>query len=240
MKKIILLSFVLIAIILTSGCVINVPNSITGNGNVITKERSVSEFSGVKVETGIDVYLTQGNDQHVEVEADENLHEWIRTEVNGDVLHIYSEKSIRNAKTKRVNITCKTLNRIDISSAGDVKGQSKFKVDQLDIEMSSAGDLELDVEADRINISLSSAGDADLSGTTNILNVDLSSAGDLNAFDLMAKTGEVTVSSAGNARVYITDEASFRSSSAGNIQYKGEPRLKDINTSSAGSVNKRD
>lgn len=240
MKKTVLFVFLLSSIILTSGCVINVPNSVVGNGNVITKERSVSEFKGIKVETGIDVYLSQGDNQHLEVEADENLHEWIKTEVSGDILHIYADKNIRNAKTKKVIITCKTLNMLDISSAGDVKGQTKFVVDQLDIDMSSAGDLELSVEANRIDISLSSAGDADLNGSANIFNADLSSAGDLNAFDLAARKGEVTVSSAGNARVYYTDEASFRCSSAGNISYKGNPVLNDIQTSSAGSISKKD
>ena len=111
--------------------------------------------------------------------------------------------------------------------------------DELDIEMSSAGNLTLVLEADKVEIDISSAGNARLSGKTNYFKADLSSAGDLNAFELEAKVGEISVSSAGNARVYITEEASFKSSSAGDIDYKGEPRLKNISTSSAGSINKK-
>jgi hypothetical protein len=218
---------------------VNFQDSITGNGKAVIQTRSVSEFTGLKVSTGIDVFITQGETQLVVVEADENLQEWIRTEVNGTVLHIYSEKVIRSAKTKKVNITCKTIDKIDVSSAGDVTGLNKFKTDKLDIELSSAGDLKFEVDANEIDISLSSAGNADLKGTTHILKTDLSSAGDLNAFELEAKIGDITVSSAGNAQVFITEEASFRSSSAGNIHYKGEPRIKEIHTSSAGSVNKK-
>lgn len=222
-----------------NGCVVNLQDTISGNGEVVAEKRDVAEFTGLKVETGIDVYISQGDVQQVEVEADENLHEWIRTEINGSILHIYSEKTIRSAKTKKVNLTCKMLDKIDISSAGDVTGLNRFKINNLEIDMSSAGDLKIDVDADVIDLSLSSAGDAELSGTANVLKADLSSAGDLDAFDLEAKQGDITVSSASNARVFITEQASFRSSSAGNIQYRGEPRIKEINTSSAGSVNKK-
>jgi hypothetical protein len=225
--------------VLLSGCVVNIQDSITGNGHVVKQSRDVSDFNKIKVGSGIDVFLTQGDTYTLEVEADENLQSWIRTEVSGNELHVFTEKSIRFAKTKKVYVTCKTLERIEISSAGDVTGVTPFKTDKLDIEMSSAGDLKFEVEANEIGISLSSAGNAYLKGKTNILKADLSSAGDLNAFDLIAKTGEVSVSSAGNARVYITDEASFRSSSAGDIDYRGEPRIREIRTSSAGSVNKK-
>jgi hypothetical protein len=226
-------------LLMDSGCMINFPDSITGNGKVITQTRDLSEFSGIKVGSGIDVYLTQGETQRVEVEADENLQDYIRTEVVGNELHIYSDKNIRLAKSRRVNITCKTIDKIDVSSAGDVVGLSPFKTDRLDIDISSAGDLKFEVEANDINISISSSGDVTLKGQAHNLKADLSSAGDLNAFDLVAEIGDITVSSAGDARVNITQEASLRSSSAGDIEYKGDPKIKEINTSSGGSISKR-
>jgi len=229
----------LLLLFLTNGCIVNIHDSVTGNGNVISQTRDLPEFSGIKVGSGIDVFLTQGEPQQVEVEADENLQEWIRTDVDGSVLHIYTEKIIRLARTKKVKITCKMLDKIEVSSAGDVTGLSAFKADKLDIDMSSAGDLRFEIEANEIKVNISSAGNVNLKGKTNILNADLSSAGDLNAFELEAKVGEISVSSAGSAKVFVTEEASFRSSSAGDIHYKGEPRIKEIHTSSAGSVNKK-
>ncbi|HEX2395420.1 MAG TPA: head GIN domain-containing protein [Bacteroidales bacterium] len=240
MKKINLSIFLSALILLAVSCIMDPLDSISGDGKVTSQTRDLPEFSGVKVGSGIDVFLTQGEPQSVVVEADENLQEWIRTEVNGNVLRIFTDKTIRFAKTKKVHITCKTLDQLDISSAGDVTSINRFKTGNLRIDLSSAGDLKFEVDADEIDLSMSSAGNADLKGTANKLRADLSSAGDLNAFDLEAKIGDVSVSSAGNARVFVTEEASFRSSSAGSIHYKGEPKIKNISTSSAGSVNKRD
>lgn len=222
-----------------AGCVVNIQDTVTGDGKVVSETRDVPEFTGIKVGSGIDVFLTQGENQSVVVESDQNLQEWIRTEVKGTDLHIYTDKNIRLARTKRIDITCRMLDNIDVSSAGDVTGLNRFKADKLDIDMSSAGNLDFEVEAHEIIISISSAGNAILKGKTDTLRADLSSAGDLNAFDLEAKYGDISVSSAGSARVFVTEEASFRSNSAGDIDYRGEPRVKEIHTSSAGSVNKK-
>ena len=53
--------------------------SINGTGNVISAERNISEaFTTVKTSHGLDVYLTQGDDISLTVEADENLQEIIQ------------------------------------------------------------------------------------------------------------------------------------------------------------------
>ena len=236
------LSYIIMSLFLLSvagSCYINNIETISGNGKVVKQQREVQNFSCLKVATGIDAIITQSDTIAVTVEADENLMDWIKTEVVNGELKIYSDKSIRSAKEKKVYVNYKKLNEIDISSAGDVNSENTLVTDELNIEMSSAGKISLALEADRVEIDISSAGNARLSGKTNYFKAELSSAGELNAFELEAKIGDIRVSSAGNAKVFITEEANFQSSSAGDIDYKGEPRLKNISTSSAGSINKK-
>ncbi len=233
--------FIIVAIVflISGGCYFEHYETVSGNGKLVKQQREVPEFTGLSVASGIDVIITRSDNIVVNVETDENLQDCIKTEVINGVLKIYTTKTIRNAKEKKVYVEYKKLNSINISSAGDVSSTNTLVTDKLDIEMSSAGDLCLTVEADEIDIDISSAGDARLKGKTNYLKADLSSAGDLNAFELEAKKGDISVSSAGDANVFVTEEANFTCSSAGSIDFKGEPRIKNISTSSAGSVNKK-
>ena len=98
--------------------------SVEGHGNVVSKERKTDSFTGLKVSSGIDVYLKQGDNETVTVEADENLHEYILTEVRGGVLNVYSEYNIRDAEKKRVYVTMKDVNSVKTTSAGDVIGET--------------------------------------------------------------------------------------------------------------------
>lgn len=238
MKSILVLSG--LAFLFLQSCMIDIfDESIYGEGPVETKERKIGDFTGIKVSAGIDVFLTQDDNTKVEVVADENLHEVIKTEIRGNVLHVYSDVNIRRAKSKKVYVTCKKIEELGVSSAGDLTGQNKIVTDFLDISLSSAGDLDIEVEAQRIECSISSSGDARLSGSAEELYARLSSAGNLKAYELITKKCEVRVSSAGNAKIHVTEELDASASSAGDVYYMGDPKIKNISSSSSGGVYKR-
>jgi hypothetical protein len=231
--------FVLLSLILTRSCVFgDWNNGISGDGNVVSEEIDVTGFTGVYISSGIDVHISQG-DYSVELVADENLHEFITIEREGNMLRVGSERSIQRAKSKMVHVSLPELNKIKISSAGDVKGMSEFKCEELDISISSAGDLDLTVDADEIKLGISSSGDCTLRGSAKSLDANLSSAGDLHAFELFADHVKVSVSSAGDARVWANEEIEMSASSAGNIYYKGDAKVIRSSSSSAGSIIKK-
>ena len=213
--------------------------TVYGDGNVVKKGREAGSFSGVRVSTGIDVFLSQGSNESIAVEADENLHEYIITKVEGDVLHVYTEANIREAKMKRVYVTMDNITSLTTTSAGDLIGETPVKTDNLDLSVSSAGDIKLEVYAKTVELDISSSGDMTLSGEADMLEGDLSSAGDLNAFNLKVREADLDVSSAGNADVYVTERLRARASSAGDINYKGNPKYLDAHSSSAGGIHNR-
>ncbi|MBE0676515.1 MAG: DUF2807 domain-containing protein [Bacteroidales bacterium] len=210
--------------------------TVYARGPVTTSERQAGSFNALKVSTGIDVYLTQGEKESIRLEADENLHEYIITEVKGGVLNIYSEVNIRNATARKVYVTMKDIRSIKTSSAGDVTGMNEIVTDILELSTSSAGDINLDVKAREINATTSSSGDITLRGTADKLFAGLSSAGDMKAFELKVREAEVTVSSAGDAKINVSERLKARASSAGDIHYMGNPKFVDAHSSSAGSI----
>jgi N-acetyl-beta-hexosaminidase len=239
MKSLRFLTFA-IAILSISACThAQYRKTVHGNGNVVTKERKAEDFAGIKVSSGIDVYLKQGNNMSITVEADENLHEYILTEVRNGVLNVYTDANIRESKMKRVYVTMKDINSVSTTSAGDVVGETPVKSDRLELSASSAGNIKLEVTSKEIKINISSSGDMTLSGETDILEADLSSAGDLNAYELTVREADISASSAGDADINVTEKLTARASSAGDINYRGNPKYIDSHSSSAGGIHKR-
>ncbi len=211
---------------------------VNGSGNVVTQDREAGYFNAVKVSTAIDLILTQGSSESIRVEADDNLHEYIITEIKNNTLHIYTDANIRNAREMNVYVTMKDIEEISATSAGDVIGKSVINSDELLLSTSSAGDIDLEVDVQKLTCRISSAGCMNLSGTTDELDASLSSAGDLNAFDLTSRTASVTTSSSGDANITVTEKLWARASSAGDISFKGDPSEVDGHTSSAGRIHK--
>jgi len=234
------ISISIILVFTLQSCIIDqIRPIVTGSGKVVTEERKAGYFNVVKVSSGIDVYLTQGDKESIIVEADDNLHEHIKTEIKNETIRVYTDANIRRARAKKVHITIKDVEEIYVSSAGDVVGENTIKTEDLYLSASSAGDIKLPVFAKVVNCNISSSGDINLEGTTDELKADLSSAGDLNAYDLQTRMATVSTSSAGNAKIFVTEKLKASASSAGDIYYRGDPKQVDGHSSSAGGIHKQ-
>ena len=214
--------------------------TVRGNGDVVKKDRPASYFDGVRVSSGIDVYLTQGDKESITVEADANLHEYILTEIRDNVLRVYSENvSIREAEMMRVHVTIKDVRSLRTSSAGDIVCKSPLKTEDIELNASSAGDILLELYAKNVEVDISSSGNVKISGEADRIDANLSSAGDLEAFDFKVKEAKVDVSSAGDAHINVSTSLVARASSAGDITYMGSPKMLDAHSSSAGGIRSR-
>ena len=240
MKQINRISFFLIVLVLgTTSCINAQFSGEKGNGNLVKQDREIGHFTAISAGTGLNVFVVQGDKEAVTVETDENLQDNIITEVRGDKLVVKVEDRIRRAKAMSVYITLVDVNEIHISSGCDFETKSAIKVKDLDIEVSSGADADLDIHADKLSCSVSSGADADLWGTANYFYAKASSGSDLDAHELSAKICKARASSGGDVSVNASEEIDASASSGGDITYYGKPTKVDVNTSSGGDVNRR-
>jgi hypothetical protein len=239
MKNLKILSIAILCLGITACIDGQMRRTVYGNNHVVKRDRQAGSFNGVRVSTGINVYLKQGDNESISVEADENLHEYIRTEISGGTLNVYSDANIRKAEMKNVYVTMKNIELLKTTSAGDIIGQTPIKTDDLELSASSAGDIKLEAYVKNLKVDISSSGSVTISGEGDSLNADLSSAGDLNAYDFKVRDADVSASSAGDADIFVTEKLTARASSAGDINYNGDPKYIDAHSSSAGGVHKK-
>ncbi len=238
-------SLKLVLVIVISLGTINTANAqrkrVKGSGDTTTETRDLKNFTGVSTSTAIDIYLTQGDKFKVVVEADDNLIEYIVTDVVDGVLKVRFRKGINVtwSEKKLVHVTMQEVDYISASSAGDVIGKTAVRSDDLKIRTSSAGDVKLEVYAKNLDLKTSSSGDITLSGEADYMEASTSSAGDIKAFELTVKEADVSASSAGDVKITVTERLNARASSAGDVQYRGNPTKVDARSSSAGDVIKR-
>lgn len=225
--------------LLLSACNFNIDIGEKGNGNIVTKERSVSEnFKEVRGSAGLDVYLTEGSENKIVVEADENLHQYIETDIENGKLHITTSENIRSSKAKKVYVTFKELNTIEASSGADVVGNSIIKSQNLTLKSSSGADLKVEVFAQEVNAKTSSGADMEVSGKASFLNADASSGSELNAKKLLVINCKAEASSGAEVIVNVRENLKTNVSSGGEINYHGDPSSIESNKSHSGSVKK--
>lgn len=231
--------FAFIAVVTLSSCNFDISlGQVDGNGNVVTEERSVADFTKVKGAAGIDVYLTEGTENKVTVEADENLMELIETEVEGGKLRIRAIQNIGRAKAKKVHVTYVNLSSIEASSGADVIGNSVIKSETLNLDTSSGADLELEILASEVFAETSSGSDMKISGKATSLRAKASSGSDLDARELLVATCNADASSGADIKVNVKDRLTAEASSGGDVHYYGDPAAVTNKGSHSGGVHK--
>ena len=213
--------------------------SVKGNGNVKEEVRQVGEFDQVKVSRGMNVYITQGSPAKVVVIADSNLHELIETKVEGGVLKITTRENIRWAEEKKVMVTVEKLTGVGANSGGNVWSQSQIKSDNLKLNANSGANLTMDVDAQSLSADCSSGANIKLSGLAKEAELETSSGANLKGEKLIAIQCKMSASSGGNVSSTVTGKLDAHASSGGNIAYYGEPTSTNVNSSSGGSIHRK-
>lgn len=198
---------------------------VTGNGNIKEETRSLSGFSAIHASSGVDVILDQGGTEKVVVRSDENLLDYVITEVEGNTLVLKTKGSIRKAKALEVHVTVKTLDRLEASSGSDVETRSKLSVNELVVKMSSGSDLTMDIEANEMTCNLSSGSDANLSGKVGVLVAEASGGSDISAKKLDVTKCTIKATGGSDAVLHVTGELDLEARGASDIRYTGRPNV---------------
>lgn len=187
-----------------------------GSGSVASEKREVSEFSKIDVSHVFQVEVIAQAEYAVEVEADDNLLQFIKTEVRGDTLHIDLDERVKTSNGMRIRVSAPNIERVQASGASRIN-ISNLHNSELAVDTSGAS-----------KISASS-------GETGNLIVEVSGASQLDLSGLWAATANIDASGASKVNVNVANELIADASGESRINYAGSPKVSK-STSGASSV----
>lgn len=225
--------------IFSSSCILdaNFGAGKRGNGEVVEETRTVKEdFTVVSASEGLDVFVTQGNDYEIRVEADENIIDLIGTDIREGRLKIHAIENIGRA-TKKVYVTLPEVTGLKSSSGADLMVQNVLESNRIDLDASSGADLHVELNAKEITAEASSGADIKISGQSDYLRAEASSGADIRARDLQTKKCNADASSGSDISVNVSESLIADASSGADITYSGEANVEQ-KKSASGSVRK--
>lgn len=114
---------------------------------------------------------------------------------------------------------------------------NKITTERLDIEMSGASELFLDLSAKKLGFECSGAGNLNIKGEAENVNAEISGAADMNAGELLTKTFILSLSGSGSANINVSDKLDVEISGTADVLYKGNPEIKQ-EISGVGTIQK--
>lgn len=218
MKKIHLL---LVTLLVTFSLSAQKKEKIKGSKVISVTQRDIENFSEIEAEDNIEIFLVKGGAQGFEIEADDNLHDAVVTEVTAGKLRVYTSKKVARYKKFSVRITYTdglkmvtaknevvlnaisdlTLSDITIKNLDYSKSYLNVKSENFTLEMNDKSQAELNFKGDTCHVLLSKNANLEaLIATANI------------KFDMYENAAATIEGDAVNGRLRFDNGAAFTGS----------------------------
>lgn len=239
MKLQVLMMPVLLSVFMLAAPEAQSQEKISGNGSVKKETRDAKRsFDEISVSGQYKVYISQGNAQSIEVEAESNLLPYIQTEIDGDDLRIGTKRgyNIRPSKEVVIRITVSKLESISASGSSSFFSEGTIKGSDLEIGLSGKSVAELNLQYDKVEVGVSGSGKVKLNGRADKTEIAISGDADISAAELKSRDVEVAISGNGNAHVQATGKLEVAISGNGHVKYRGSPSSVEQSVSGKGKI----
>ena len=234
-KTLLSISLMIIASLLLSACAITGFNVTRGSGELTTQTRNVSGFERVQVDGAGELIITQGEEESLEIRAEDNIIDELTSDVsNGTLVLGYRDNFLRNSIIPTERITY-TLNVIDLSEV-TINGAADLEIDALEtgslvLEINGAGQVSIDqFTADSLSVQISGTSTIEIAGQVADQSITIDGAGNYQAGDLETNRTTVNINGLGNATVWAVETLDISIDGGGNLRYYGSPNVtQDIN-----------
>jgi Putative auto-transporter adhesin, head GIN domain len=218
--------------------------SVSGSGKSATESRNLAEFQAISLSGSMDMVVSQGPQQQVQVSADDNLLALLETVVengkNGATLLVRWKpgQSLNTRSKVLVTVVVPKLSAIGLSGSGDARVQS-FNTPRLEVTVAGSSDVQLPgLNTEDLSVRIAGSGDVRGDGKATKLKISVAGSGDARLADLRAEDVSVSVAGSGDAAVQAQKTLDVSVAGSGTVTYSGAATVKK-SIAGSGSVTKK-
>jgi hypothetical protein len=195
---------------------------------VIHEVRQISSFDQIILKGFGDLFIKQGDEESLVVEAEEKLLPEIITEVRGTTLVIeFRRLSILDVSHHPVvyHLELIDLKGVEISGSGTLE-MDGLKTDELILSVSGSANVQLDGLAARaLTVDVAGSASVEITGAAESQNLRVSGSGKIQLWGLVSQNAKVKVS--GSAELTLRAEAQLDVTLSGvaTVAYIGNPHI---------------
>ncbi len=212
----------------------------SGNGNIVTRERTVRSFTEV-VSTGSEtVRVHRAEECRVTVTCDENLQDAYKARVSGGRLELGFERgfAVRGPVRVTVDVWMPSVKGLTLAGSGEISAEDPFPVRSLDIVISGSGSVSGRFDGGSVAATISGSGNIGLAGSADDLTLRITGSGDFEGRDLAVDRAETVISGSGSVNLGRCESLDAKITGSGDVRYEGNPRL-TVSVSGSGTVRPR-
>jgi hypothetical protein len=188
--------------------------------------QKLPKYNAVELSGVGDLYISQGAEEGVTIEAADSILPLIKVSVDDKTLLLNLKNASQHTQAKIIyHLTVKDLQKVSSNSTSTLYMSGPFKTNTLDVVMSGLGEANLALVVDRLNIKIDGGAKIMAKGAANTQNVILKGAGEFDGTKLLGKTAAIIANGSGLAKANVSDQLDIQASGDAIVKYCGKPAI---------------
>jgi hypothetical protein len=197
-----------------------------------TEKRDLSPFREVSLRIQANLYIEQGDQYKIEMEADRETLDKMIVEVEDHKLIIrYSLEDLLlhgfDEGHVTLRVTTPEIEMLGVAGSGNIFAEKPIDTRVIELSIAGSGNIKIaSLKCERVEAEITGSGDITLSGPpAREIKLLIAGSGNLLASQLSAEYGKIRVAGSGNCEVTITNLLDAGIFGSGDIRYHGSPTL---------------
>lgn len=215
MNKLLTISFL---VLLTTLSFAQQKEKVKGSKIVTVVQKEVGEFESVEIEDNLEIFLIKGDKCSVEIEADDNVQEFIAYELQGKTLYLSTSRQITGTKKLSVRVTyTDNFNLLLAKDDANVTALAELGLTNFTFKMYGSSKLYANANVTTFTLMLDDKAKAELNLKSEDATIEMSKFAQLKAlisatqmkFDMYQKTKAVIEGDVINFKLRLDNDANF-------------------------------
>lgn len=175
---------VLLFVITLASCNPNVRISedVEGNGTVIKEKRVIAEkFDKIFATSGLNVIVTQGSSNEVEIETDDNLMKYVVAKVENGILLLKLDGNVSFMSTINIYVNATKFTGLKATGDATINTKGVLTGNLIDIQTANGSQIIANLDFEKLNCQASKGSTIIVSGKAKQFYTNFSSGGEIDS-----------------------------------------------------------
>jgi hypothetical protein len=199
-----------ILVVLLAAC-----TSVTGSGNLVSRQFDLDGFSRIDARNGAQVEVTRGDEFSVDVEVDDNVASELNLSVSGETLRIRLDVDSQINVTFRIKVTMPELTGVTLDGGSSLRGE---------------------LAGEDLAVNLNGGSQATVTGAAGRVTIDVNGGSRALLGDLAAGDVELTANGGSRIEINASGRVSGQANGGASITVAGSPTSVNVETDGGASL----
>ena len=213
--------------------------ALKGDGNVTSKNRDLTYFDQIVAKGKFDLVIKQASEYDLEIITDDNLHQFILSEVKNNQLYIEVPDIIKKVKKIEIIVTISDLNNLFLLGDVDCVTPDTLQLKTTDFFISGVSTLNVKLLATCLNCEATDVANVTIEGVAETFNLRVTDEALFFAKNFQTSICTLKASGYSDITLNVQKELNLRVTGIGNIYYHGNPKINNIINSGTAFIIRR-